>query len=296
MTTAVLALLALMLGIAAGHWPHLTIRGAAMDWSPHRAPDSYHLMTEGTTIMSADSNPDYLPDSDTGLSDPAAEVVDLEAARAARSAPAGGLVDEPDSDGPEDGDAESVLVGEVVATPAVDPPDEPRSFLPRSSTDRRPVIPPALASRSAMAQSVRWALAEVGYHAGFHAVRLPKYAAKIMLYAVPGALKTVVRVIRWANADEGNWHLRKAAADRNDAAAWLALDARRQRQTRFRWPVVIGGTTVLSAGGLVLAFEPGMIVWQVAAFSAAVAAAARAGRPADRPITDRVSQGRHTGS
>ena len=105
--------------------------------------------------------------------------------------------------------------------------------------------------------SLRWAAKEARYHAGFHAVRAPKYAAKTAMYAVPGAVRTVARLVRWASAEEGNWHLRQAAADRGDAAQWLALDARRQRQARWRWPVLLTGAAVLAAGAVLLAGPAG---------------------------------------
>ena len=84
-----------------------------------------------------------------------------------------------------------------------------------------------------------------------------------MLYAVPGALRTIGRLVRWASAEEGNWHLRQSAADSNDAGTWLALDARRQRQARWRWPVLITGTVVLAAGLAVLAVLPGLALWRL---------------------------------
>ena len=88
-------------------------------------------------------------------------------------------------------DRESVLVGRIVPGRPVDPPDEPRPFAPRSGQHRPPVIPPALASRAAVAASLAWAAREARYHAGFHAVRAPKYALKTAVYAVPGALRTI---------------------------------------------------------------------------------------------------------
>lgn len=204
--------------------------------------------------------------------------------------------DDPDDDGPEDDDTdhESVLVGRIVTGPAVDPPDEPRSFRPRGKADRRPVIPPGLASRAALAKTIRWAAGEAGYHTGFHAVRLPKYAAKILLYAVPGALRVTVRLVRWASAEEGNWHLRQAAADRGDAGVWLALDARRQRQAKWRWTVLGTAAAAGTGAAFILAFAPlpHLPLWRLLAVSAAVTVAAVAGRPADKRITDRVSQGK----
>ena len=204
--------------------------------------------------------------------------------------------DRPDGDDPgdedDDTDRESVLVGRVVPGPAVDPPDVPRPFGPRGGQPRPPVIPPWLATRDALAASLRWAVKEARYHAGFHAVRSPKYAAKTMIYAVPGALRTVARLVRWARAEEHNWHLRQLAAERGDAAQWLALDARRQRQSSWRWPVLMTGTALAAAGMVLLLIGPVPGVVRLLALAAVIAAAARAGRPADKPITDRVSQGK----
>ena len=149
-----------------------------------------------------------------------ADVLFLAAARDSAPAPDGGNAgrggrppalppapgDRPDGDDArddDDADRESVLIGRVLPGPAVDPPDEPRPFRPRGSQPRPPVIPPWLASRAALAASLRWAAKEARYHAGFHAVRAPKYAAKTALYAVPGAVRTVARLVRWASRGRG---------------------------------------------------------------------------------------------
>ena len=78
----------------------------------------------------------------------------------ARPVPGDGPDGDDDSPDDDDADKESVLVGRVVPGPAVDPPDEPRPFGPRGSQIRPPVIPPWLASRAALAASLRWAARE----------------------------------------------------------------------------------------------------------------------------------------
>ena len=142
-----------------------------------------------------------------------------------------------------------------------------RARSPRAATARtgRRSSRPRWRSRAAVAASLTWAAREARYHAGFHAVRAPKYAVKTAVYAVPGALRTITRLIRWASAEQGNWHLRQAAADSGDAATWLALDARRQRQARWRWPVLLTGAVVLAAGLAVLAVLPGLALWRLLA-------------------------------
>src|SRR5579863_2617283 len=201
---------------------------------------------------------------------------------------------EPHDHGDEDPDIdhESVIVGQATSGVPVDPPDEPHATSPGASPARPPILPAWLASRAGLVATLTWWWKEARYHTLFHAVRAPKYAAKTAIYAPGGAVRAAGRLIRWASAEEGNWHLRQAAASGNDASAWLALEARRQRQARWRWPVLITGTVaaLVALAGLVTVPDAGR--WRLLVLAALVAACARAGRPADKPITDRVSQGK----
>jgi S-DNA-T family DNA segregation ATPase FtsK/SpoIIIE len=201
---------------------------------------------------------------------------------------------DPDDDGDEDPDGgtdrETVAVDRVLQGVPVDPPDEHRPR--RGVAVRAPVIPPWMASRPALAASAAHAVREARYHAAFHALRAPKYAAKTAVFAPAGAVRTAGRLARWASAEDGNWALRQAAASRGDADSWLKLDARRQRQARWRWPLVGAGTVVTALALLLLAFGPVPAVVRLAGLAAVAALLARLGRPADKPITDRVSQGK----
>jgi S-DNA-T family DNA segregation ATPase FtsK/SpoIIIE len=208
---------------------------------------------------------------------------------------AAALVPDDDGDGPgdegdEDEDRESVSEDRVIVGVPVDPPDDYRPR--RLAKDRAPVIPPWMASRSALTASLVWAAREARYHAAFHALRAPKYAAKTAVFAPVGAVRTAGRLTRWASAEEGNWHLRQAASGRGDADTWLKLDARRQRQARWRWPVLAAGSVVALAALVILVFGPVPVLARAAALAVVVAVLARLGRPADKPITDRVSAGK----
>lgn len=199
----------------------------------------------------------------------------------------------PPYDGEDDGgefDHESVEIETETLGAPVDPPDEPAPFTPTSARKRAPIIPPALASRSALAATAWWAWRETRYHTAFHTVRAPKYALKASVWAPVGAVRTTARLLRWASAEEGNWALRQAAADRGDADTWLKLDARRQRQASWRW--LVFGAFVVAAllATLVLVFGHFAVLWKVAGLALAVPVLARLGRPADKPITDRVSE------
>jgi DNA segregation ATPase FtsK/SpoIIIE, S-DNA-T family len=197
--------------------------------------------------------------------------------------------DDGDDDGDGPGDRESVITGTVLSGVPVDPPDEPSPAWRTVRRDRAPVVPPAIASRRAIAGTVRWMAGEVRYHAGFHGIRAPKYAVKALAYAPVGVARTTGRLLRWASAEHGNWELRQAAAGRGDADTWLKLDARRQRQARWRWPVVITALALSAAGAAVLIAAPMPGLVRAAGLIGAVLLLARAGRPADKPITDRVS-------
>ena len=209
------------------------------------------------------------------------------AGRDARPAPADD--DDPDD---QDGDAESVEEDRVIVGVPVDPPGEYRPR--RRAADRAPVIPSALASREALADSLRWAWREARYHAGLP--RGPRAEVRRQdggVRAVPGALRTAGRLVRWASAEDGNWHLRQSAADRGDADTWLTLDARRQRQAKWRWPSWSSARSCWP-GAVLVSWPPGRSrpCARLAGLAAAAGLAARLGRPADKPITDRVRQGK----
>jgi S-DNA-T family DNA segregation ATPase FtsK/SpoIIIE len=223
-----------------------------------------------------------------------AEVVNLAEAR--RWAAADGVdVDATDreSDDPDDDgyDHESVLIERTEQGRPVDPPDEPRPFAPRD-TDRKPIVPPWMNSRGNILASVRYMLRQARYVTAYHAVRSPKYAAKMAIYAPLGAVRTAGRLGSWAMAERHNFDLRQAAADHNDADTWMKLDARRQRQARWRWTLVLTLLVVVVVAVCVLTFAPIPDLYRWLTVALAVPLLARAGRPADKPITDRVTAGR----
>ncbi len=240
----------------------------------------------------------WIPDLPAADVDPddalgAAEIVDLDKARTRRGDPERPTGDDTSADDVEevdDGeDAESLTDGpEQVGVP-IDPPDDgPR---PVAGRRRAPILPAWAHSRADVVATARHTAGNAGYVARFHAVRTPKYAAKVAVWAPIGSLRTISRLVRWATAEEGNWALRQDAARRNDPETWLKLDRARQRQTSTRWPILIGGSL---AALLVLALVwfgpvPALVRWLL--FVAIVVGCARMGRPADRPITDRVTTG-----
>jgi S-DNA-T family DNA segregation ATPase FtsK/SpoIIIE len=186
---------------------------------------------------------------------------------------------------PANEDHESVIVEQPTEGAPVDPPDEQHH--PRRQS-RRPIVPTWRRSKKDIAAAARWTLNQVGYTVAFHSVRLPKYAGKTLLYAPIGAARTLGRLLRWASAEDGNYALRQAAATRDDPATWLRLDLQRQRQARWRWSLlVVSVLATVVAVAVGSAVVPAPLVWLAGLVT--VVLLARAGRPGDKPITDRVT-------
>lgn len=173
----------------------------------------------------------------------------------------------------------------------VDPPPVKTTWADVVSDDRgrRPIVPAAVRSRDQRRMLARSTLDLLGYRAAFHATRVPKYAAKTALWAPVGAGRLALLAWRWAY-DMEQWGERQHAATRNDADTYLKLMAAADRHRRGRVPILIGCLLALALlGGLVWLLAPWWL--QVAAAIAATAVFARAGRPADRPILDRTTEG-----
>ncbi|MET9241070.1 cell division protein FtsK [Nonomuraea sp. NPDC003709] len=226
------------------------------------------------------------------LPDPEAEdnggqVVPLDSRRKVRSSDDDTVPAEED----EFFDRETVATEDRTLGGPVDPPDDDATYVTRKVQRRAPIVPATLRTWRGIRAMLAWQARDAGYVIGYHAVRSPKYAVKTLWYAVPGLFGTLGRLLHWATAEEGNWALRQYAADRNDPETWLKLDKQRQRQSRWRWFVLAGGSIVAAVGLIVFALAdlPTWVRWM--ALAAMLPALARAGRPADAPITDRVSEG-----
>lgn len=225
--------------------------------------------------------------SDTNAAEDA-EVVDLDAARSRRQA-SGPPGDGSDLDDDPDADAESIDDGpERVGGPVDMAEDIPAEALARQR-ERRPILADWARSGRALRAAVKHQSKDAGYVTAYHGVRLPKYAVKALAWAPIGAVRGIGQALRWATAEEGNWHLRQAAASRGDADTWLKLDARRQRQSVWRWWVLAAGTAGTGTGVIVLAAGPSW--WSMVAGGVVVPWLATRGRPADKPLTDRVTEG-----
>ncbi|MEU8329802.1 cell division protein FtsK [Micromonospora sp. NPDC048839] len=187
-------------------------------------------------------------------------------------------------------DAETVAIEATREGGPVDPPPHPTTFADITE-DRhlRPIVPASLRSaagrRSLVVDTGRLA----GYYAAYHVWHMPVYLARMAKWAPRGLVRAFYLPGKWASAEEGNWNLRQQAANRDDYGAWLQLDARRMKQATWRWPLVLTlGFAVAVSGAVFANVAPGG-KWSLVA--ALFLLAGWLGRPADKPIIDRVTTG-----
>lgn len=198
------------------------------------------------------------------------------------------LANEPDD---RADDAEShTIEAEHLGAP-VDPPPARTTFADVVSRQDglRPIVPATLRTAAGRHALRTYATAFALHATLYHLVRLPLYALRVLRYGIPGLWRMVARPVKWATAEDGNWHLRQQAANRGDATEWLALDARRQRQSSYRWPILLTLTVALIVAVGVVAYMVPAGTWFVAVVLTVVAA--RLGRPDGHSIVDRVTVG-----
>jgi S-DNA-T family DNA segregation ATPase FtsK/SpoIIIE len=193
----------------------------------------------------------------------------------------------------EQDDAETY--GVVPPSPGgpIDPPDEHRTLyanvVQRRDEPLRPIVPAEWRNRNQRRQVLRWMAWYAGYLARFHGLRTPKYAGKAALWAPVGAVRLVGRQVRWWWLLEQH-QLRQDAARRNDVDAYLKLHQEAKATRAWRGGVLAVEAVALTVAGVLLAtVAPWWLVAPVVLV--AVLVLARLGRPADKPITDRVSTG-----
>src|SRR5690349_17521459 len=120
-------------------------------------------------------------------------------------------------------DAETFTDGGDVLGPPVDQPDRPTTWgeIASRESERRPIVPAWLRSKSQRRQVTHWVLGHTAHKAIYHTTRTPKYGLKMLMWAPVGAVRLLWQVGRWAMAEEGNWALRQHAATRGNSDDWL---------------------------------------------------------------------------
>jgi hypothetical protein len=165
-----------------------------------------------------------------------------------------------------------------------DPPGLPVPVdpVPAGATALLPVIPEHLSTIGGV-KAAAGRHAQLQWHrARYHAVRSPRYAILVIIYATAGVFRVLGRQVRWWWALELHSLLGQSVASGDDRAA-LRLHKEAKQTRRFRGYVLLGELAAAGAvaGGLVVYGR-----WQADALAVVAAAVllARAGRPADKPI------------
>lgn len=188
-------------------------------------------------------------------------------------------------------DAETYVVEPQQLGGPVDPPDEHRTLyanvVQRRDEPLAPIVPAVWRNPDQRRVVARWIAWYGWYLARFHAVRTPKYAGKTAVYAPRGAARIIGRHLRWAAHPELS-QLLQAAASAKDVERGPRIQKQLGNVRSWR-AGVLAAELAAAAGGGITVWE--LAPWWVlaAAATGGAAALARAGRPAGKPITDRVS-------
>ncbi|MEV0994832.1 DUF3631 domain-containing protein [Nonomuraea sp. NPDC050202] len=186
----------------------------------------------------------------------------------------------------EEGDG--VLEGTVVLVDQAHRP-EPTDLLAELAARRRerqPLVPLWLRSRADALQVLKWQAEHTGYVLAYHALRTPKYAAKLTGRSPAGAWRLLVALVRWLFDLEGR-PVRRAAATKEEAAEYLALSRQRDDRVKARfWTLLVGAITAVLVGIFVAVAAPTWVQWAI--LGVLIAGAGILGTPADQPLLDRA--------
>lgn len=219
-----------------------------------------------------------------------ADVYDLNAARQRRDNPPDTTADGDDTTPPTDylGDDSDPDNGPLlVDSPAAQ--RRPRFTLAGiRDAERRPIIPTWLRSRAEFAGNLAYAVGLGGHSVGYHAIRLPKYGAKLVWRAPVGFGRVCRGYNRWLWDLEGEpvrQSVVRAAIERPDEAKMYdRLANKRDRRVRWRGMVtVVLLVAILAAVGASLV-APGWVQWLT--LGALVGVLGVVGTPADKRLLD----------
>ena len=153
---------------------------------------------------------------------------------------------------------------------------------------RHPVVPVWVKDAAQRRAAAKWAARWFGHASAFHAVRMPKYGARIVYYTPRGAGRVLARWARWM-LDHDAHALRLDLIERREQAAYLA--AVRHRDERVKHRAIASGAAAagLVAGGVVayLVFPPALLLAGIAGAAMLVWHGRPAGAPflVDRTVT-----------
>lgn len=179
------------------------------------------------------------------------------------------------------------IVGEPVDLPAV---KTTFADITSRADNRKPIVPMWLQARDGRAAAARLARTLAWYYPAYHASRSPFYVARILRWSPVGFFVLLKRSWRWAYDMEA-WGARQHAVIHNHYDEYAGYQRLADKHRRGRVPIFFVVLAALVAAVLVV-YHLASPLQQAAVLVLAVTILARAGRPVDQPILDRVTQGR----
>jgi S-DNA-T family DNA segregation ATPase FtsK/SpoIIIE len=175
----------------------------------------------------------------------------------------------------------------------VDPPDERRTVYAtiksRQERQLQPIVPAWARNPNQRREVIRWALRYGSYVARHHAFKSPKYASKIAFWAPVGLVRLIGRQLAWWWLLEQH-SLRQSSARIDDAQQWMQLHREAKVTRAWRGLCLLAELVGVAVAVVLLKLlAPAWVGWLVVAL--VVVGLAQLGRPAGKPITDRVSTG-----
>lgn len=147
--------------------------------------------------------------------------------------------------------------------------------------ERRPIAPAWVLDAEQRRAAAKWAAGHAGHTLAFHAVRMPKYGVRAVLYIPRGAWRSLTRWVRWVIDHEAHG-LRLDLIQRREAGAYHQAARHRDDRVRNRAygsAAALAGAAVAGAAGWAL-WSPSLLL----ACIGAVAALIWHGRPVGKPF------------
>ena len=146
------------------------------------------------------------------------------------------------------------------------------------------VIPAWIRDLGEVRARVRWLAGHLAHTSAYHAVRAPKYAARLAVRSPRGLVRGAGIVHRWA-ADREALPLRLDAVSRNDPETYVKLLKHRDDRVRWRTLLTIAGGVLAVLLAVTIATKASDL-GKALAVMAVVALLGRLGSPADKPLLD----------
>jgi DNA segregation ATPase FtsK/SpoIIIE, S-DNA-T family len=182
---------------------------------------------------------------------------------------------------PGDAPRREVAVRDETAPARRDEPLEGTVLPWRQEVRPRPVFAAWIVDRDELSHAGRWLVIYVGHTSAFHAVRIPAYVGRTLMYAPRGAGRAIWLWWQWVTDAEGQ-PLRLHARDKNATSDYVTLVRLRDQRVR---PRAIGSAIVAVVAAVAVPVTSLWWPWEPYALAAAaVAVLGYVGRRLDRPF------------